>query len=105
MCVIFSLSYRVRGVVNEGFETEYFVCLCLYYYSIKVFPYIGITRNRKKEIIQNLIQHEIGKDLKHRKGNHPISNVGQRIGRLSLLSRRLSLLLDTDGLWLGLVVA
>ena len=50
--------------MNEGFETEYFVCLCLYYYSIKVFPYIGITRNRKKEIIQNLIQHEIGKLLK-----------------------------------------
>ena len=53
------ITCYVQGVLRLNIS-----CVSLYYYSIKVFPYIGVTRNRKKESIQNLIQHEIGKLLK-----------------------------------------
>ena len=45
----------------------------------------------KKKIIQNLIQHEIGKDLKQKNGKRPKTKISQGIGRLSLL-------LDADSL-------
>ena len=60
--------------------------MCIINESIEV-PYIRITKYRKKEIIQNLIQHEIGKDLKQINGKHHRSKVG-----------RLSLLLAADSL-------
>ena len=108
-------GFQVR-VLSQGLETIVLItccvqgvlrlnisCVSVYYYSIKVFPYIGVTRNRKKEIIQNLIQHEIGKDLKQINGN--FLDLRSAKGQADSLSSAADSLSSWTRLWLGLVVA